>query len=208
MRLYEIFFQRTISLNSMFQDTREKQVFECKHCKNKYTSAESYDYHLQTDTHSYPCNVCSKVFTAGRYLRKHMASSHTEGSFKCDVCGKLLKNDFYLKAHKLIHTGELPFACTECGARFNRKDKVKRHMLTHNAHKKFKCPFKEHMNCEKEFHRFDKLKLHIMTHGNIKPFKCNICDVGFTRKEHLKVHTNKQHGATDSEGAIIDKEIK
>ena len=49
----------------------------------------------------------------------------------------------------------------------------------------------------KEFHRFDKLKLHIMTHGNIKPFKCTVCDVGFTRKEHLKVHVNKQHSPTE-----------
>ena len=36
-----------------------------------------------------------------------------------------------------------------------------------------------------------------MTHGNIKPFKCTVCDVGFTRKEHLKVHVNKQHSPTE-----------
>ena len=104
-----------------------------------------------------------------------------------------MKNESYLKSHMMIHTGELPFSCKECGMKFNRKDKLKRHSLTHSDNKKFKCPFKDHMGCEKEFHRFDKLKLHIMTHGNIKPFKCDICESGFSRKEHLTAHIAKIH---------------
>jgi len=175
------------------EQTREKQIFQCSKCKNKYTSMEALDHHLDTASHSFSCDICDKEFSAERFLRKHLAITHTEGLFECHVCKKKLKNEHYLKSHLMIHTGELPFECKECGAKFNRNDKLKRHAQTHNPAKKYKCPFKDHMNCTKEFHRFDKLKLHIMTHGNIKPFKCDICNNGFSRKEHLNTHVQKIH---------------
>lgn len=175
------------------EQTREKQIFQCSKCKNKYTSMEALDHHLDTADHSFSCDICDKEFSAERFLRKHLAITHTEGLFECHICKKKLKNEHYLKSHSMIHTGELPFECKECGAKFNRNDKLKRHAQTHNPSKKYKCPFKDHMNCTKEFHRFDKLKLHIMTHGNIKPFKCDICTNGFSRKEHLNTHIQKIH---------------
>ena len=175
------------------EQTREKQFFQCSKCKNKYTSMEALDHHLDTASHSFSCDICDKEFAAERFLRKHLAVTHSEGLYECKVCNKKMKNESYLKSHMMIHTGELPFSCKECGMKFNRKDKLKRHSLTHSDNKKFKCPFKDHMGCEKEFHRFDKLKLHIMTHGNIKPFKCDICEGGFSRKEHLTAHIAKIH---------------
>ena len=175
------------------EQTREKQIFQCSKCKNKYTSVEALDHHLDTADHSFTCDICDKEFSAERFLRKHLAITHTDGLFECHICKKKLKNEHYLKSHLMIHTGELPFECKECGAKFNRNDKLKRHAQTHNPSKKYKCPFKDHMNCTKEFHRFDKLKLHIMTHGNIKPFKCDICTNGFSRKEHLNTHIQKIH---------------
>ena len=175
------------------EQTREKQVFQCGKCKNRYTSAEALDHHLESTPHSYTCELCDKEFTAERFLRKHLVITHSKGLFECEVCHKKLKNEHYLKSHSMIHTGEMPFECKVCGSKFNRKDKLKRHAQTHNASRKYKCPFKDHMNCTKEFHRFDKLKLHIMTHGNIKPFKCEICSNGFSRKEHLNAHIQKIH---------------
>ena len=175
------------------EQTREKQVFTCGKCKNKYTSAEALDHHMETTPHSYTCELCDKEFTAERFLRKHLVITHSKGVFECEVCHKKLKNEHYLKSHSMIHTGEMPFECNVCGSKFNRKDKLKRHAQTHNASRKYKCPFKDHLNCTKEFHRFDKLKLHIMTHGNIKPFKCDICSNGFSRKEHLNAHIQKIH---------------
>ena len=175
------------------EQTREKQFFQCSKCKNKYSSLEALDHHLDTASHSFPCDQCDKEFASERLFRKHLAVTHTEGMFQCDICKKRMKNEHYLKSHMMIHTGELPYQCKECGAKFNRNDKLKRHSFIHSDVKKYKCPFKDHMGCSKEFHRFDKLKLHIMTHGNIKPFKCEICDNGFSRKEHLNAHMLKIH---------------
>merc|ERR1719382_2101875 len=64
------------------------------------------------------------------------------------------------------------------------------------------------MGCSKEFHRFDKLKLHIMTHGNIKPFKCEICDNGFSRKEHLNAHVLKIHQAGKENTSMTESATK
>ena len=175
------------------EQTREKQFFPCSKCKNRYTSQEALDHHLDTASHSFSCGLCDKEFSAERQLRKHIAVTHAEGTFECEICQKKMKNAHYLKAHMMIHTGELPFECKECGAKFNRNDKLKRHSLTHNVEKKFKCPFKDTLGCSKEFHRFDKLKLHIMTHGSIKPFRCEVCDTGFSRKEHMTAHVAKVH---------------
>ena len=175
------------------EQTREKQFFQCSKCKNKYSSMEALDHHLDTASHSFLCDLCDKEFASERLFRKHLAVTHTEGMFKCDICNKKMKNEHYLKSHMMIHTGELPFQCKECGAKFNRNDKLKRHSLIHSNVKKYKCPFKDHMGCTKQFHRFDKLKLHIMTHGNIKPFKCELCEAGFSRKEHLNTHLQKIH---------------
>ena len=175
------------------EQTREKQFFQCSKCKNKYTSQEALDHHMDTASHSFSCGHCDKEFSAERMLRKHILVTHSEGAFECKICKKKMKNEHYLKSHMLIHTGDLPYECKECGAKFNRIDKLKRHSLIHKQEKKFKCPFRDTMGCSKEFHRFDKLKLHIMTHGNIKPFKCEVCDTGFSRKEHMSAHLEKVH---------------
>jgi uncharacterized Zn-finger protein len=176
------------------RETRERRpAFECDKCRGKYATADALAYHRETDRHSYPCGLCDRDFAAERFLRKHLTTAHSEGTFACDICGKRLRNEHYLKTHRLIHTGELPFPCEECDKRFNRRDKLKRHMKSHSLVKRFKCPFREHMSCSREFHRLDKLKLHIMTHGAMKPFRCEPCGLGFTRKEHLKTHTEKLH---------------
>ena len=119
------------------EQTREKQFFPCSKCKNRYTSQEALDHHLDTASHSFSCGHCDKEFSAERQLRKHISVTHAEGAFECEVCQKKMKNEHYLKSHMLIHTGELPFECKECGAKFNRNDKLKRHSLTHNVEKKF-----------------------------------------------------------------------
>ena len=186
------------------EQTREKQFFQCSKCKNKYSSMEALDHHLDTASHSFPCDQCDKEFASERLFRKHLAVTHTEGMFQCNICKKRMKNEHYLKSHMMIHTGELPFQCKECGAKFNRNDKLKRHSFIHSDVKKYKCPFKDHMGCSKEFHRFDKLKLHIMTHGNIKPFKCEICDNGFSRKEHLNAHMLKIHQGGKQTTTVTD----
>ena len=175
------------------EQTREKQFFQCSKCKNKYTSIEALNHHMDTATHSFNCDICDKEFSAERLLRKHLAVTHSEAMFECKVCKKKMKNETYLKSHMLIHSGELPYECNVCDAKFNRKDKLKRHILIHSEEKQFKCPFRDHTGCSKEFHRFDKLKLHIMTHSNMRPFKCEVCDSGFSRKEHLATHVAKVH---------------
>ena len=187
------------------EQTREKQFFQCSKCKNKYSSLEALDHHLDTASHSFLCDLCDKEFASERLFRKHLSVTHSEGMFKCTVCKKKMKNEHYLKSHMMIHTGELPYQCKQCGAKFNRNDKLKRHSLIHSEVKKYKCPFKDHMGCTKEFHRFDKLKLHIMTHGNIKPFKCELCDNGFSRKEHLNAHIQKIHHGGGGGGGGVSK---
>jgi len=178
------------------RDTRHQQVFECTQCKNKYSSQTSLDYHLATTSHNHTCAVCNKTFTTLRLLRKHARISHDEtqaNTYTCIECDVNFKNEYELRRHCMIHSTQLQYSCDQCGARFNRKDKLTRHSLSHNWRKKYKCPFQEHMACDKQFHRLDKLKQHINTHGNIKCFSCHVCQVKYTRKEHLKAHILKKH---------------
>jgi len=123
-------------------ETHEKQQFQCDKCKNKYTSIEALEHHIETTSHSYLCSLCNKEFSAERHLRKHLSVTHLQNnsSFRCTFCEKLFKNENALKSHSLIHTGELPFSCNQCGAKFNRKDKLKRHMLSHSPTKKVQMP--------------------------------------------------------------------
>ena len=67
------------------EQTREKQVFQCGKCRNKYTSAEALDHHTATVSHCFPCQLCDKEFSAERFLRKHLAVTHTEGTAQCEV---------------------------------------------------------------------------------------------------------------------------
>lgn len=52
---------------------------------------------------------------------------------ECDVCGKLFTRVRNLRRHRLIHSGAKSFVCSICGKRFNRRDNMVTHRRTHTA---------------------------------------------------------------------------
>lgn len=48
-----------------------------------------------------------------------------------------------------------------CSMAFNRQDKLVRHNLIHDPVRRFKCPFSNHLGCEKEFNRKGKVEIKI-----------------------------------------------
>ena len=64
-------------------------------------------------------------------------------AMKCDVCLKLFSTKRELKRHYRTHTGEKPFACQICDKKYSQKHALTRHQATHRDGKPFKynvCP--------------------------------------------------------------------
>lgn len=40
----------------------------------------------------------------------------------------------------------------------------------------------------------DHLNIHMYNHADKKPFECEICNKGFSKKDHLNKHKESKHG--------------
>ncbi|KAL6450069.1 CRZ2 Transcriptional regulator CRZ2 [Candida maltosa Xu316] len=93
-----------------------------------------------TDTESYPCTVCSKVFQKPYNLKSHMKTHSSEKPFSCQFCPKTFARSHDKKRHELLHQGVKNFKCEGylkdgvtkwgCGKKFARSDALSRHFRT------------------------------------------------------------------------------
>ena len=51
----------------------------------------------------FPCDLCSKVFSASRHQKKHRKDVHTEKKVPCELCGKVFKTQNCVNQHLLLH---------------------------------------------------------------------------------------------------------
>jgi uncharacterized Zn-finger protein len=84
-----------------------------------------------------------------------------------------------------------PFFCKVdgCDKEFKRKDNLKCHLKTHipNRSRPFEC-----QKCNRGYLRHVDLSRHIETvHLGVRKYFCQVCSKSFTRKEGLRIHSER-----------------
>ncbi|XP_076805089.1 uncharacterized protein LOC143448980 isoform X2 [Clavelina lepadiformis] len=209
------FSQRlTYSLHLLCHD--DEPVFQCLHCGQAETSADTLKVHMQEnhaktednsterslDDETKPaCNICLRTFSNLRNLSVHLkthqkaatnekASTNRPKIHPCTVCKKTFRSKSHLGRHMISHTGERKHCCTTCGKLFLKADHLKRHERIHTSERPFTCE-----KCGKNFRDKDHLKRHHLSHSNDRPYFCEICGKQFKDKSTLVSH-QKCHSST------------
>lgn len=160
----------------------------CRHLKcDKYRPRLSHD-------------ACQKASPQYDNVKRYFDVMHPsiKGSYPCDLCSSIFSSDYLLKTHVTSrHYGEL-FKCAKCRKRFTRSEGLKKHLeITHTntvsvatniALRSFKCEL-----CERSFLRMSQVKMHMDIVHSEKRFKCTECGKLFGYKSCLNRHMKLYH---------------
>ncbi|XP_049797036.1 zinc finger protein 660-like isoform X2 [Schistocerca nitens] len=170
-----------------------KRNHKCDICGKLFTLIRSLKKHslIHTEKRPHECDVCGKSFTESSDLKRHVLTHTGKRPYKCTVCGKSYTQSGHLKVHELIHTGKRPHECDVCGKSFTTSSNMKRHILIHTRTRPLRCYV-----CGKSFTQSGNLKLHELIHKVERPHECDVCGKSFIQschlKNHLLIHTGKR----------------
>ena len=81
--------------------------------------------------HTYPCQVCDRVFPARRNLLMHLKAHSLIKKFQCKTCGREFSRKNNYDNHLRKHSDEKPFKCRTCGKCFTMDRTLKIHIRSH-----------------------------------------------------------------------------
>ncbi|XP_072906336.1 zinc finger protein Gfi-1b isoform X2 [Hemitrygon akajei] len=170
----------------------ESKSYHCVKCNKVFSTPHGLEVHVRR-SHSgmrpFACDLCGKTFGHAVSLEQHLNIHSQERIFECKMCGKTFKRSSTLSTHLLIHSDTRPYPCQYCGKRFHQKSDMKKHTYIHTGEKPHKCQV-----CGKSFSQSSNLITHSRKHSGFKPFGCELCAKGFQRKVDLRRHCETQHG--------------
>lgn len=91
-------------------------------------------YHRQSAASNHICQICSRTFTTGISLKRHLRIHQDSKPFCCDTCGKTFRQKGSLDSHSRVHTG-VRLLCysaenggSGCGKSFITKSLLNQHL--------------------------------------------------------------------------------
>lgn len=133
------------------------------------------------------CDICNKVFSNVRYMRRHR-NCHKDVFYSCEDCGKKYKVMKALKEHQKTHDeGYLKpkYKCESCEKSFCSSYLKECHVKSEHLglKKYFLC-----QTCGKSFTTKHTLQQHVNAHTGIRPYQCTECGKCFTYEAALRDH--------------------
>ena len=135
---------------------------------------------------TYACPICKYSFSSLVYMKKHMATQHTDipmGVKHCEYCAYSCLNSQEMKEHcDQMHK----FVCHTCKKTFSSHSGFYSHnRINHGLEQDLvKC-----QTCGKKFECVSRLKIHERSHSNTRTFMCNVCQKSYKHKYSLDSHT-------------------
>ncbi|XP_050358093.1 uncharacterized protein LOC126778494 isoform X4 [Nymphalis io] len=150
----------------------ENEINEDSHSRG-FVSVTKLARHVRSHAgeRPYPCKFCNKCFTKSHHYTRHLRLKHRE----------------------MNRSGRGPFGetelyrCEQCEDTFSTQDDLIYHSAIH-ATQNLTCPL-----CQEKFEDIDAVTSHIKSHVNSEEFSCDFCELVFTSKEKLEIHTLKTH---------------
>ncbi|XP_014368415.2 zinc finger protein 729 [Papilio machaon] len=158
----------------------------CDMCKKVFKSKSALITHIvsthqHVDKDSLKCQLCSKVYTNNRNLKRHVEMFHGErGEFKCPICPKVYTSNQSLRRHnKTMHNPDsIQFNCQICCKEIYGKENIDEHVILCTQNDVPECketeitsePMYNCTNCEKSFNLEPLLRHHVKTEHTFQDF--------------------------------------
>lgn len=150
------------------------------------------------------CIVCGIYFSSKYELDQHNQQKHENSNWiKCEFCDSKFYSIAQLNDHITMHTvaNSSSYRCESCKMQFLSVTELESHVAHHDKNVVNGGPQNENITCplcRKVFFVKKEFDEHILTHIGVYPYKCEICDAGFNREEHLRVHATSVHRSVQS----------
>jgi C2H2-type zinc finger/Zinc finger, C2H2 type len=145
----------------------------------------------------FKCSDCSKSFTTGKILKRHMKEQHNFSGINeltCVDCNRIFPTIHKLQSHKKICNC---LQCHICGVGFRTEEKLNDHVAKHGnevEERNFECEY-----CKCRFSKEIILKRHIAKRHDEGPeeikmnYECSKCDVMYRKSDLLRLHLESKH---------------
>ena len=111
---------------------------------------------------------------------------------QCELCGKILSNKKNLKKHLKLHSNIRNYICKICNKSYKRSDHLRRHMISHDPEPNYyECEFcLKRFNLN--YHLTSHIQ-NVHEQTKLKVYKCPDCDLYFQKKSKLFLHQENYH---------------
>lgn len=199
----------------------------CEICGQLFASGGSKTRHVNTVHKAerlFACELCDKCFGQATGLQHHVACVHSDvRNYKCDKCSKAFKTKRGLFTHRVVHLSKeerIQYRRTnnywynsEYRKRYYSKQKICEicgRMITASGmegHMRIHDGLKPYACtvCQICFSTKQKLKIHSVVHTDVRRYKCDLCPKTFRQRSNLRDHLIRHSGKKPYQCSFCDK---
>ena len=174
-----------------------------KNCGIGALDNETLDGSLGQVNKGHQCDICNKVLSTARNLKRHRllhtapknrkrhTLRHTDSDrYRCNTCGRIFNYSSSLEVHEYEHIGGGgSYGCEFCSLAFPTVKQLEIHVKMRHKSKSRICSI-----CGFLFPCRYYLKKHMLSHTKEKTYRCDLCNKKLKSLDTLKTHVLRHFG--------------